>query len=582
MPPMMEDDNFNSHDRAGEVAGVRDDDRGADGSDPRFAAPGGATNVDSGSGVGGLPSGPSDGDSPDVAGGVPPGDNDWDKSQLDVIQADYDARIVVDAGPGRGKTAVACKRLAYLIEEEDIEPSNIVMISFTRAAVAEFRNRLYSYVGPSAHSVKIGTIDSRAWSIHSGHVANSRLTGTFEENIQKTIDLLQSDNDEVNDELSQIEHVVIDEAQDIVGVRADLVGLLVTRLSRHCGVTVFADEAQAIYGFANDEDARQTDASVRGDTPLLEWLKKADGPNFASMALRKVHRTTSPELLEIFSDVREKVLDPQQRVPGLRDRTAEWIRSLAVETKARSSTLNPKGFENGSLVLFRTRLEALTLSQHWGISHRLRMSGYGATLPSWLALCFYNFMESSLSEKRFRHLWSERIEGRADPEWTSDEAWKRLRRIAGNGQLVDMKSLRKTLSNGRPPVELAVAEYGLDGPTIGTIHASKGREAPNVTLLLPLRFMPVSMDDEAEEARVLFVGATRAKDTLTVGAGSGVVFHSKRLESRRACRKGKDRMIMVEVGREGDLSIQGLVGRGVFKSDVGGGRCTKVSRTGGE
>ena len=370
-------------------------------------------------------------------------------------------------------------------------------------------------------------------------MANSRLTGSYEENIQKTIDLLQSDNDEVDDELSEIEHVVIDEAQDIVGTRADLVGLLVTRLSQHCGVTVFADEAQAIYGFANDEDARQTDASVRGDTPLLEWLKNADGPNFASMALRKVHRTTSPELLEIFSDVRDKVLDPQQRIPGLRDQTAEWIKRLAVETKARSSSLNPKSFENDSLVLFRTRLEVLTLSQHWGCPHRLRMSGYGATLPSWLALCFYDFMDSSLSKKDFLHLWSQRIEGRSDLEWTSDEAWKRLRRIAGKGDLVDMKSLRKTLSSGRPPVELAVAEYGLDGPTIGTIHASKGREALNVTLLLPLSFKSASMDDEAEEARVLFVGATRAKNSLTVGAGSGVVFHSKKAGISASMPKGK-------------------------------------------
>ena len=567
MPPMMEDDNFNSHDRVGEGAGVRDDDRGADGSDPRFAAPGGATNADSGSGGGGLPSGTSDGDSPDVAGGVPPGDNDWDKSQLDVIQADYDARIVVDAGPGRGKTAVACKRLAYLIEEEDIEPSNILMISFTRVAVAEFRDRLHGYIESDAYSVKIGTIDSRAWSIHSGHVANSKLMGSYEENIQKTIRLLESQSDEVKHELSQIQHVVIDEAQDIVGVRADLVCGLVNMLSPECGVTVFADKAQAIYGFADDEDQRRVATSLRGNKQLLDWLEDAGGPNFTSMTLGKIHRTTSEGLLKIFSAVRDRVLDEQEQNLGLRERTAEQIKENAAEEKRKSSKLSAKGLDSGSLVLFRTRLEALTLSQHWGVPHRLRMSGYGATLPSWLALCFYDSVKQYLSEEDFLQLWSERVEGRAEPEWTSDEAWKRLRRIAGNGQLVDMNSLRKKLSNGRPPVELAIIEYGLDGPTIGTIHASKGREAPNVILFMPFKFSTASVRDDAEEARVLFVGATRAKETLSVGVGSRVVFHSTKLDSRRACRKGQGKTI-IEVGREGDFAPAGLVGKSVMSRDT--------------
>ena len=565
MPPMMEDDNFNPHDRCGGGAGVPDEGRQADESDS--PAPGGATNADSRSGGGEAPARPPSGDPPGKPAGAPPSDDDWDESQLAVIQSDYDARIVVDSGPGRGKTAVACKRLAYLIDEEDLEPSNIVMISFTRAAVAEFRNRLYSYVGPSAHSVKIGTIDSRAWSIHSGHVANSRLTGSYEENIQKTIRLLESQSDEVKHELSQIQHVVIDEAQDIVGVRADLVCGLVDMMSPECGVTVFADKAQAIYGFADDEDQRRVATSLRGNKQLLEWLEEADGPNFTPMTLGKVHRTTSKGLLTIFSDVRDSVLDEQKQNLGLRDRTAELIKENAAEERGRSRKLSAKGLDSGSLVLFRTRLEVLTLSQQWGVPHRLRMSGYGATLPSWLALCFHDFVEQPLSEECFRHLWSERVEGRVDPEWTSDEAWKRLRRIAGNGELVDMNSLRKKLGNGRPPVELAITEYGLDGPTIGTIHASKGREAPNVILHIPFKFSTASVSDDAEEARVLFVGATRAKDTLSVGVGSGVVFHSTKLDSRRACRKGQGKTI-IEVGREGDIAPAGLVGKAVMSRDM--------------
>src|SRR5690606_18533081 len=63
-------------------------------------------------------------------------DGGWDADQLRVIEAEADARLVVEAGPGTGKTAVACARLAYMIGEEDVEPSNTWMISFTRTAVA--------------------------------------------------------------------------------------------------------------------------------------------------------------------------------------------------------------------------------------------------------------------------------------------------------------------------------------------------------------------------------------------------------------------------------------------------------------
>lgn len=172
----------------------------------------------------------------------------WDAEQMRVITADIDARLIVEAGPGTGKTAVACARLAHLISEEDIEPSKILMISFTRAAAAEIRARLHSYVGEASYAIHNATIDSHAWAVRSGHDPNARLTGAYDDNIECVIALLTSDEDVV-DEYSQIEHVVIDEAQDIVGRRAELIEAMIMKLPTDCGVTIFADEAQAIYGF---------------------------------------------------------------------------------------------------------------------------------------------------------------------------------------------------------------------------------------------------------------------------------------------------------------------------------------------
>ena len=88
----------------------------------------------------------------------------WDKHQRVVVEAAGSERMEVHAGPGMGKTAVACARVSRLIEE-GVEPSNIWLLSFTRTAVQELRDRieLFTDNSYSVLGVKIGTIDSRAW-----------------------------------------------------------------------------------------------------------------------------------------------------------------------------------------------------------------------------------------------------------------------------------------------------------------------------------------------------------------------------------------------------------------------------------
>ena len=97
---------------------------------------------------------------------------DWDKDQLSAIKAGQHQRLLVEAGPGTGKTAVACARIAQLVDNYGVAESNIWMISFTRTAVAEIRSRLQGYVGEAAFSIKVATVDSHAWAIHSGHDPN--------------------------------------------------------------------------------------------------------------------------------------------------------------------------------------------------------------------------------------------------------------------------------------------------------------------------------------------------------------------------------------------------------------------------
>ena len=495
--------------------------------------------------------------------GNPVVDLGWGADQLQVIEAEADARIVVEAGPGTGKTAVACARLAHLISEEDVEPSNTWMISFTRTAVAEIRARLHSYVGDASFAIRIATIDSHAWSIHSGHDANARLSGSYEENIVRVIDLLKSDED-VAYELSQIEHVVIDEAQDLVGQRSDLIEELVKRLPSDCGVTVFSDEAQAIYGFSDDSIGRRNSGGAKPGKALLDRLRAERSLGFETLVLNEIYRTSSPGLRKIFSDLRKDVLDKSRHRNGLHAETAERIRELA--DRQGLKRIKVADFTRDDLLLFRTRGEVLMAAQFCDLPLRLRLSGYGATLPAWLAICFWDFLELYLAERHFLDLWAARIESKATPQYGPAEAWQHLLRVAGrNDGSVDMQKLRRRLGHARPPVELSLPEYGLQGPIVGTIHASKGREASNVVLLLPNGSEFESLEDEAEEARVLFVGATRARTSLIVGESNA--FRASTLASGRVHRSARNgTSTMVEVGRDGDITARGLVGRSEFNA----------------
>jgi ATP-dependent exoDNAse (exonuclease V) beta subunit len=55
------------------------------------------------------------------------------------------------AGPGTGKTYQLAKRIKYLIEEENVPPDSITVITFTSAAARNMRDRISDDSKPELH-----------------------------------------------------------------------------------------------------------------------------------------------------------------------------------------------------------------------------------------------------------------------------------------------------------------------------------------------------------------------------------------------------------------------------------------------
>jgi hypothetical protein len=443
----------------------------------------------------------------------------------------------------------------------------------SRTAVKEIRNRIRHYLKDPGDlwSVRIATLDSHAWAIQSGFDEKASLNGSYEENISRVRELIRK-HEGVFEYLSSVEHLLIDEAQDIVSVRADLIVDLVKRLSPTTGVTVFADEAQAIYGFADDDgdsDVERVTGEAQGHLPAR--LRSAVAESFSETSLSTIYRADTTRLRKLFSEVRRRVLAPAQATENRLEQVTDMVRALADQEPGVVEELSGLSDDllHGTFVLFRRRIDALTAASFWGTApHRIRMSGLPTLVEPWVGALFWDWTSRTIKRSDFERLWLERIEGGDFTSAKIDDAWELLVRIAGETHTtVSMEAVRFKLGGAAPPSDFVRSDFGLGGPVFGTIHGCKGREADSVLLMIPASRRGDL--DHDEEARVIFVGATRARAELRVGKGFKFLAPRQVERSGRAYAPKTNNntpSAQVEFGRQGDITPEGVAGRTLFKS----------------
>lgn len=65
--------------------------------------------------------------------------------------------ILVVAGPGTGKTQILTLRIANILRNSDINPENILALTYTENAARNMQERLVQFIGTTAYKVRIGT-----------------------------------------------------------------------------------------------------------------------------------------------------------------------------------------------------------------------------------------------------------------------------------------------------------------------------------------------------------------------------------------------------------------------------------------
>jgi AAA domain/UvrD-like helicase C-terminal domain len=423
----------------------------------------------------------------------------YSPEQAKVTELPVDARALVDAPAGTGKTHALAGRLTRLVERDDLSAGDeVLVLSFSRAAVSELRARV-SRLGGDAKYVGAATFDSFATQLLASQDAGGTWTTSgYDERMRAAVALLRGSK--TPQLVALVRHVLIDEVQDLVGPRASLVMAL---LERHDGgFTLFGDPAQAIY-------AHQLDAGSDGPTnaQLYAWLTETFDTRLDRFTFTHDFRGRT-EHADVIADIGRRLRDRHPDDSEIASRLRTLLLKLPTTTLGGARRLLVRGNGAASAVLCRTNAQALRISSELferSIPHRYQRRGEDKAASGWLGRAVSGVNETRTT----RGSLMPRLEQIADvKQTTAEELFAVLRSLApARGDEVDLAVVANRLREVSFPEELN--EVLAASVVVSTIHRAKGLEFDRVFVCEP----PGERADEdpGEENRVIYVALSRAR-----------------------------------------------------------------------
>ena len=158
------------------------------------------------------------------------------KSQLQAVCHDKGPMMVL-AGPGSGKTMVITHRVKWLIEHAGVHPAGILVVTFTKAAADEMRQRFVSLMDGRTMPVSFGTFHAIFFSVLK-HAYNYTASNIIrEEQKQQLIREIIEDMPVEPDNVSEFVNDVLSEIGLVKGSMMDIEHYYATS----CATSVFRD-----------------------------------------------------------------------------------------------------------------------------------------------------------------------------------------------------------------------------------------------------------------------------------------------------------------------------------------------------
>lgn len=444
------------------------------------------------------------------------------KRQKEIID-DHESRcIVVAAGPGSGKTRVLVHKLASLLLLEDVKHEQLLMLTFSRAAATEFKQRLMQLIGNAAHFVEIKTFHSYCFDL-LGRVGNLDEAGDV---VKQAAEMIN--NGEVEPNRISKTVLVIDEAQDMSKDDYALVSALM-KANEEMRVIAVGDDDQNIYEFRGSNSRYLYELTQKEHSRFIEMTENyrslrhiVDTANdFARNIRQRIKSTPIISMSQEDGEVRivKHPYEIQEKKVYMYQPILEDVTRLLESNDSKEADASSRKKNETISILTQTNEEAvimLALLHSHGIKAKLVQSMDG--------LRFWNLAEVRYFLKKIDQgiketkspiipddIW-EAAKQQTFQKYASSQALPYLRRSL---QIFEQTNRAKYYSDLREFVfESSVEDFcdiSKSDIVVSTIHKAKGHEFDHVLMLITHPEHPTD-----DILRRYYVGMTRAKRTLTI------------------------------------------------------------------
>jgi ATP-dependent DNA helicase RecQ len=420
--------------------------------------------------------------------------------QAEIISDEKTKSIVVAAGPGSGKTKILVHKLASLMLLEDVKHEQLLMLTFSRAAAMEFKQRLVDLIGHAAYFIEIKTFHSYCFDLLGkvGNIENSKNV------VSDATQMIRSADVELDRITKTV--LVLDEAQDMDCNEFELVKALMER-NEEMRVIAVGDDDQNIYQFRGSDSrymASFLDMSGSRKYELVENFRSSRRVIAAANEFVKTihNRMKDSEIQAVKEEVGEVVVtkvDSSLEMAVVRQVEATW----------------KKGNGRTGAVLTATNEQAYLVAEllnRKGFCARLIQSNEGFSLYDLEEIRYFlaqmNEKEAPVIEDV---VWERAIEGLRS-EYARSENLDACINLLEQFAKVSEKKYYTDLQGFLREVRFEdFVSSNKEEILVSTIHKSKGREFDDVYMLLS-----GWRELNDEQKRSIYVGMTRAKSRLYI------------------------------------------------------------------